>query len=110
VNRALHFYVQCLGFRLVFRDAPGPGARYAVLSRDGVNLHLQWHEEADFKGMEAGTLMLRFLVDDPDALFAEYQDKGVFHANTRLRDTPWGTREFAFFDPDANGLTFYRNR
>jgi hypothetical protein len=24
-------------------------------------------------------------------------------------DKPWGTREFAFFDPDRNGLTFYRD-
>jgi uncharacterized glyoxalase superfamily protein PhnB len=53
--------------------------------------------------------MLRLLVDDPDALFAEYADKGVFHEGTALRDTPWGTREFAFFDPDHNVLTFYRN-
>ena len=26
-----------------------------------------------------------------------------------MRDTPWGTREFAFYDPDRNGLTFYRD-
>ena len=42
-------------------------------------------------------------------LIAEYQDKQVFHDLTRLADTPWGTREFAFYDPDGNGLTFYRD-
>jgi uncharacterized glyoxalase superfamily protein PhnB len=53
--------------------------------------------------------MLRFLIDDVDALFEEYADKGVFHERTALRDTPWGTREFAFYDCDGNGLTFYRD-
>jgi catechol 2,3-dioxygenase-like lactoylglutathione lyase family enzyme len=110
VDRALQFYVERLGFRLAFQDRPAPDARYAGVRRDSVELHLQWHEEVDFKGVEAGTLMLRFVVADPDALFAEYQDKGVFHENTRLADTPWGTREFAFFDLDGNGLTFCRNR
>jgi uncharacterized glyoxalase superfamily protein PhnB len=110
VDRALRFYVERLGFQLAFRDRPGPDVRYAGLRRDGVELHLQWHDEADFHGVEAGTLMLRFVVDDPDALFAEYEDKGVFHERTRLADTPWGTREFGFFDPDGNGLTFYRPR
>jgi len=30
--------------------------------------------------------MLRFIVDDPDALFAEYREQGVFHARTELGD------------------------
>jgi catechol 2,3-dioxygenase-like lactoylglutathione lyase family enzyme len=110
VERAIRFYVDRLGFRVAFRDRPGADVRYAGVSRDSVEVHLQWHEEPDFNGVEAGTLMLRFVVDDPDALFAEYRDRGVFHEGTRLTDTPWGTREFAFFDPDGNGLTFYRSR
>ena len=110
VDKSLRYYVERLGFQLAFRDRPGPEARYAAVRRDGVELHLQWHEEADFKGVEAGTLMLRFVVEDPDALFEEYKDQGVFHERTRLADTPWGTREFAFFDLDGNGLTFYRPR
>ena len=32
--------------------------------------------------------MLRLVVDDPDALFREYGDKGVFHDETQLCDTP----------------------
>ena len=110
VERALRFYLDRLGFVLAFRDRPGPDANYVGVRRDNVEVHLQWHDEVDFKGVEAGTLMLRFVVDDPDALFGEYKEKGVFHERTHLADTPWGTREFAFFDLDGNGLTFYRNR
>ena len=50
---------------------------------------------------------LRFVVLDVQALFEEYRDQGVFHVKTAVRETAWGTREFAFFDPDQNGLTFY---
>lgn len=53
--------------------------------------------------------MLRLIVDDPDALFREYEDKGVFHDQTQLRETSWGTREFAFWELNNNGLTFMRN-
>jgi hypothetical protein len=77
--------------------------------RDGVELHLQWQSEADFEAGTAGQGMLRLVVDDPDALFEEYKDKGVFHDRTSLKDTSWGTREFAFFDLNGNGLTFYRD-
>jgi hypothetical protein len=70
---------------------------------------MQWHNPVDFRDA-VDTLILRFLIDDVDALFAEYQDQQVFHDHTTLRDTAWGTREFAFNDLDGNGLTFYRNR
>lgn len=45
--------------------------------------HIQWHDESD-------------------------QDKGVFHSQTALRYTPWGTRDFAFYDLNGNGIFFYR--
>jgi hypothetical protein len=54
--------------------------------RDGIALHLQFQHEKDFEAGTAGQAMLRFLVDDPDMLFDEYKDKGVFRERTRLRD------------------------
>ncbi len=55
------------------------------------------------------TTRLRFLVDDPDALFTEYQQSGLGCSASGICDTPWGTREFALYDMDRNALTFYRN-
>lgn len=111
VSQSVDWYVDRLGFTLIFQDAPdAPG--YAGVVRDGVEIHLQWHDETSFRadyGQGRGdALMLRFLVSDPDALFAEYRDKGVFHDRTALRDTPWRTREFALYDLNGHGLTFYR--
>ena len=103
VDASVDFYVGRLGFSLVFKVAEKPA--YAVIRRDGVELHLQWHDASEWSRTERP--MLRFLVSDVDGLFAEFEPQGVFHERTALRTTPWGTREFAFFDPDMNGLTFY---
>jgi hypothetical protein len=53
--------------------------------------------------------MFRLVVDDPDALFEEHRDKGVFQECTQLRSTSWGTREFAISDLNRNVLTFMRD-
>ncbi|WP_456428406.1 bleomycin resistance protein [Rhodocaloribacter sp.] len=104
VQASIDFYVARLGFTLAFQDSPRePG--YAGLRRDAVELHLQWHDPAEWETVERPAL--RFLVQDVQALFREYSDKGVFHEGTEVRETTWGTREFALLDPDRNGLTFY---
>ena len=106
VADAARYYTEKLGFRLRFTDDPQT-PKYAGVERGAVRLHLQWHDPADFRE-SVDTASLRFVIDDVDALFAEYSDKNVFHSKTALRDTPWGTREFAFYDLDGNGLFFYR--
>lgn len=103
VDAAVAFYGR-LGFRVRWRDD-----RYAVLVRDRATVHVQWH---DPKEWEAGVdrPMLRFLVSEVAALFEAYRTLGVFHERTRLEETAWGTEEFAFYDPDRNGLVFFRPR
>src|SRR6476660_9322862 len=108
VDRAVSFYVDRLGFKLKFRNGTPP-AEYVGFLRDGVELHMQFQYPH-----EMGTIRLRILVRDPDALYEEYRSKDavwkdVFCDKTHLTDTPWGTREFALYDPDRNALTFYRN-
>ena len=104
VRASIEFYVTRLGFSLQFQDSVHE-PRYAGLRRDHVELHVQWHDPAEWEAVERP--MLRFVVPAVQALFEEYKSKGVFHARTGVRATTWGTREFAFFDPDQNGLTFY---
>jgi catechol 2,3-dioxygenase-like lactoylglutathione lyase family enzyme len=106
VGEAIRYYVDRLGFRLLFQDDPHD-PRYAGLRRDGVELHLQWRDEVDFAKVER--LALRFLIDDVDGLYKEYAGQGVYHGGTALRDTSWGTREFAFYDLNGNALFFYRD-
>ena len=103
IKRAIEFYTQRLGFQLAFADNPD-SPNYIGFRRDAVELHMQFQFEH-----EMGTIRLRFLVDDPDALLKEYQGRGVECTATGIRDTPWGTREFALYDLDRNALTFYRH-
>lgn len=107
VARATSFYIDRLGFQLLFCDDPG-APQYAGVGRDGVIIHLQWHDPAEWERVERP--MLRFVVDDVDALFKTWRHADVYHENTALRDTEWGTREFAFYDLDRNGLTFMVDR
>ena len=108
VSEAVRFYVERLGFGLLFQDSD-IRPQYAGIRRGAVELHLQFQFEKDFEAGTAGQAMLRLVVDDPDMLFEEYKDKDVFHEGTQLRDTSWGTLEFAFWDLNHNGLTFMRD-
>ncbi len=103
VQRAITFYTEQLGFQLAFKDHPET-PNYVGYRRDAVELHMQFQYPH-----EMGTLRLRLLVTDPDALLGEYRQRGIECSPAGLRDTPWGTREFALYDPDRNALTFYRD-
>jgi uncharacterized glyoxalase superfamily protein PhnB len=106
VEKALHFYVERLGFQIEFRYEGDPD-NYAGICRDGISLHMQWQDEQQFKAGTAGGLRVRINVDDPDALFEEYRRNGVLDERVQLRNTDWGTREFGFRDLDGNGLIFF---
>jgi hypothetical protein len=86
-----------------FADTADP-PNYVGFRRDAVVLHMQFQFE-----YEMGTIRLRFLVTDPDALFNEYRQRGVECTPNGVHDTSWGTREFALYDLDRNALTFYRD-
>ena len=103
IQRAIAFYTQQLGFKLAFGDKADPPS-YVGFRRDAVELHMQFQFEH-----EMGTIRLRFLVDDPDALFGEYRQQGVECNPNTVHETLWGTREFALYDLDRNALTFYRH-
>lgn len=72
--KAIHFYVDRLGFTFAFGDE-----NYVGLRRDSVELHMQFQYE-----FEMQTTRLRFVVDDPDALYEEYKDRNVFDDGARL--------------------------
>ena len=103
IQRAIGFYTQQLGFKLAFGDKADP-PNYVGFRRDAVELHMQFQFEH-----EMGTIRLRLLVEDPDALFNEYRLQGVECNPNSVHDTSWGTREFALYDLDRNALTFYRD-
>ena len=107
VLEALDFYVNRLGFRIAFADdAKNP--KYAGVIKDSVEIHLQWHDAKQWE-LEIDRPVLRIVTQNIEALFQEYGEKDIFNPHTLLRETAWGTKEFAFYDPFKNGLTFYRD-
>lgn len=104
VNAAVAFY-QRLGFSLAFTDSDTQPT-YAGVRRDGVELHLQWHDAAEWT-YPNDRPTYRFVVDAVDQLSEELSAVAGLD-RTEVRDTAWGTREFHVRDPDGNGLQFYR--
>ena len=106
VKKAIKFYVDNLHFSLMFVDNE-ESPYYAGIKRDNIELHLQWHDEKEWDKVDR--ISLRFIVENLQELYKEFKPEGVFHLQTKLRKTAWGTEEFAFYDLYMNGLTFYRD-
>ncbi len=96
INQATSFYGQ-LGFQVLHQDA-----EYAIVRRDGVELHVWLCPERSL----AGNSSCRIQVTGIKALYQEYQTKGLLASNAAVRDTLWGTKEFVVFDPDRVLITF----
>ena len=74
VTVSVQFYLR-LGFLLAFQDRPTE-PKYAVMQRDGVELHFQWAgPEQWIHSIDRPAY--RFIVSDVDAIYAEFVDKGV---------------------------------
>ena len=104
VPASIRFFAS-LGFEAVFKDSP-TDPKYAGVARDGVELHLQWHDASEWS-YPGDRPTYRFPVDDVDRLSEEFRAVPNLH-RTEVRETEWGTREFHVRDPDKNGLQFYR--
>ena len=108
VAATVSFFVNKLGFARIFQDSP-TNPKYAGIRRQAVELHIQWHDEAEWAAVERPSL--RFDVEDLEGLLEElleeFKNREAVSPEVSIRITEWGSKEFAFFDPNKNGLTFY---
>lgn len=112
IAASIGFYAR-LGFAVTFHDKP-VDPTYVGIRRDGVELHLQWHDKSQWVH-PSDRPTYRFPVQDVDALYAEFRNSGAVGAQAAGAspwaapgNTPWNTREVYLRDPDGNGLQFYR--
>jgi catechol 2,3-dioxygenase-like lactoylglutathione lyase family enzyme len=112
VNASVNFFRR-LGFQLSFQD-DGVEPRYAVVQRDGIELHIQW-AGVDQWAHPVDRPACRFSVSDVDQLYKEFIANGAITDTSTAgspwsapADTPWGTREFHLRDPGQNSLQFFR--
>ncbi|MEO7177074.1 MAG: VOC family protein [Saprospiraceae bacterium] len=97
MERSIAFYTSKMGFSL---SATFSG--YAMLQRDGVDLHL-WYCEDPAVPESTGCY---FRVDDVQKLYLEFAVQELVHPDGHLEDKPWGMREFAVLDDNGNLLRF----
>jgi predicted enzyme related to lactoylglutathione lyase len=103
---AIQFYAT-LGFALAGTDSLSD-PKYARVGRDGIELHLQWHDAREWDHSN-DPLTYRFVVLEVDELHRQFRERAGVTDITPVSDTPWHTREFHLRDPDLNGLQFYRS-
>jgi uncharacterized glyoxalase superfamily protein PhnB len=100
--RAREFYIDYLGFEVVFEHRFEPTLPlYMGIRRGDCTLHLSEHH-----GDATPGAAMRIEVDDVDALCAELSAKPYGHARAQVQSMPWGTRDMTLTDPFGNRLTF----
>jgi predicted enzyme related to lactoylglutathione lyase len=103
--KSLAWWTKVCGFSEDFRDATPPN--YAGISRNGASLHLSRMSDPHFARTVGDQTMVRIVVDDVAAMYAEYQQRGgEVHPNGALQKKPWGTTEFGAIDPNGVCVTF----
>lgn len=98
IQRDVAWYEERTGFKSQFHDR-----MYAVLQRDNVNIHLQWHADTEDDPLLGGSV-IRIFVDDIRPWFEEFVRRGTVNEDTLPMGTPWSTNEFGFHDLNRNAL------
>ena len=105
IPRTLAWYKESLGFECqgTWQDPPV----YAIVARDDHPIHFRCAEppRANPDKYDDELLDAYLRVEDADALYAEYRERGV-EFTRELGNTPWRMREFVVKDCDGRLLAF----
>lgn len=102
---AEEFYCKRLGFRREFAHRANeamPDPCYMGITRDGIWMHV-----SSFSGDGVSGGVVNLIVENVDALHAEFVAKGIPIAVGPV-DQTWGTREMYVKDADGNCIRFIR--
>lgn len=111
VDQTIAFYRDKLGFE-TWHQQPEREPFFAIVGRDGAMLFVKAGEAEPLPNPKRDPAMrwdAYVGVRDPDALAAEFVDRGVAFS-VPLRDTQDGLRGFEITDPDGYVLFFGRPR
>lgn len=98
IARYIAWYKEKTGFETYFADN-----MYAVLYRENLVIHLQWHADTESDPLLGGSV-IRLYVKNIQALFQEFVERGTVAKDAFKADTPWNTNEFGFFDLNKNAI------
>lgn len=108
MEESISFYTSILDFEFVGTWPETGSPSFSILKRDGAEIHLSTHSGDGTFGN-----VVSIIVEDIDALFKKYSNRGLNTAHKRespvhqgpLNQT-WGTREFYVDDPNGNTIRF----
>jgi len=100
IDRDVAWYQTHVGFQLLHKDN-----MYAVMRRDTISIHLQWHADTDDDPLLGGSV-IKIFVDDIEPIFQEFVDRKTVTLDKLRKHTPWHTHEFGFYDLNKNALFF----
>jgi uncharacterized glyoxalase superfamily protein PhnB len=108
LQQATDWYRLALGLEVVYLHEgmqPGEATNYAILQRDGIEVHLILDEGlGEFASWsKAGSGYLYLKVHDVDAVFDEVQTSGG-QISRGLQAESWGLRAFNLRDPSGNAI------
>lgn len=98
IARDTAWYNQKLGLETMHADN-----MYAVLYRENIVIHLQWHADTADDPLLGGSV-IRIDVKNIRPIFEELVQRGTVGANDLRANTPWQTNEFGFFDLNKNAI------
>ena len=98
ISRDITWYKEKAGFETYFSDN-----MYAVIYRDNICIHLQWHAGTAEDPFHGGSV-IRIYMKNIQPLFEELLQRGTITAGNLRTGTLWKTNEFGFFDLNSNAI------
>ncbi|WP_190808935.1 VOC family protein [Flagellimonas sp. S3867] len=98
IDRDVAWYETYLGFQLLHKDQ-----MYAVMRRENLCLHLQWHADTEDDPLLGGSV-IKIFVEDIASILNEFVKRGTVKPEKMRWNTSWGTNEFGFYDLNKNAI------
>lgn len=98
IERDTKWYADKVGFEVVTKDT-----MYAILKRESLYVHLQWHAGTQEDPLLGGSV-IRMFVEYIQPIFEEFVTRGTVAKNKLRMGTPWNTNEFGFYDLNSNAI------
>lgn len=103
IDRDVSWYERQMGFRLLHKDQ-----MYAVMRRENICIHLQWHADTEKDPLPGGSV-IKIFVRKVQPFFEEFVGRGMVTRDKLRMGTPWKTNEFGFYDLNGNAIFFVQD-
>lgn len=103
IERDVVWYENQIGFKAIYVDK-----MYAVLQRDNLTIHLQWHANTTEDPLLGGSVV-RLMVSAIKPVFEEFVNRKTVDSQQLKLHTPWNTHEFGLYDLNKNSIIWVEN-